>query len=55
MILLLVGAVGAADRERELGLVHLASGNLFRAALSPPGHHSARTREYMQAVASPTS
>jgi len=40
LILLLVGAVGAgkgtqaAILSREFGLVHLASGNLFRAALA---------------------
>ncbi len=40
LILLLVGAVGAGKGtqatilSRELGLVHLASGNLFRAALA---------------------
>ena len=53
LILLLVGAVGAGKGtqakilSRELGLVHLASGNLFRAALALSLIHiSEPTRPY---------
>jgi len=53
-LVVLIGAVGAGkgtqaeQLSRELGLVHLASGNLFREALrdgTPPGE---RAREYME-------
>ena len=54
LILLLVGAVGAgkgtqaAILSRELGLVHLASGNLFRAALAAGTELGEAAREYME-------
>lgn len=54
-ILLLIGAVGAgkgtqADMlARELGLVHLASGNLFRRALRDGTELGEKAREYMEA------
>ena len=53
-ILLLVGAVGAgkgtqaAALARELGLVHLASGNLFRQALRDGTDLGERSRAYME-------
>jgi adenylate kinase len=53
-ILLLVGSVGAgkgtqaAALSRELGLVHLASGNLFRQALRDGTSLGGRARAYMQ-------
>ena len=53
-ILLLVGAVGAGKGtqagilSRELGLVHLASGNLFRAALAAGTPLGEEAREYME-------
>lgn len=52
-ILLLVGAVGAGKGtqaeilSRELGLVHLASGNLFRAALRDATPLGERARAFM--------
>lgn len=55
LILLLVGAVGAGKGtqasilSRELGLVHLASGNLFRAALAAGTPLGDAAREYMEA------
>ena len=55
LILLLVGAVGAGKGtqasilSRELGLVHLASGNLFRAALAKGTPLGESAREYMEA------
>jgi adenylate kinase len=55
LILLLVGAVGAGKGtqasilSRELGLVHLASGNLFRAALRAGTPLGEAAREYMEA------
>jgi adenylate kinase len=55
LILLLVGPVGAGKGtqakvlSRELGLVHLASGNLFRAALAARTALGEAAREYMQA------
>lgn len=55
LILLLVGAVGAGKGtqasilSRELGLVHLASGNLFRAALAAGTPLGESAREYMEA------
>ncbi|MEO6577561.1 MAG: nucleoside monophosphate kinase [Candidatus Limnocylindria bacterium] len=55
LILLLVGAVGAGKGtqasilSRELGLVHLASGNLFRAALAAGTELGEATRDYMEA------
>lgn len=55
LILLLVGAVGAGKGtqasilSRELGLVHLASGNLFRAALAAGTELGEAAREYMEA------
>ena len=55
LILLLVGAVGAGKGtqasilSRELGLVHLASGNLFRAALAAGTPLGEAAREYMEA------
>jgi adenylate kinase len=55
LILLLVGAVGAGKGtqasilSRELGLVHLASGNLFRAALAKGTPLGEAAREYMEA------
>ncbi len=57
LILLLVGAVGAGKGtqasllSRELGLVHLASGNLFRAALAAGTPLGEAAREYMEAGA----
>jgi len=51
---LLVGAVGAgkgtqaAILSREIGLVHLASGNLFRAALAAGTPLGESAREYME-------
>jgi adenylate kinase len=54
LILLLVGAVGAGKGtqagilSRELGLVHLASGNLFRAALAAGTSLGEAAREYME-------
>jgi adenylate kinase len=54
LILLLVGAVGAGKGtqasilSRKLGLVHLASGNLFRAALAAGTPLGEAAREYMQ-------
>ncbi|MCV0404064.1 MAG: nucleoside monophosphate kinase [Chloroflexi bacterium] len=54
-MLLLVGAVGAGKGtqatilSRELGLVHLASGNLFRAALAKGTELGEAAREYMEA------
>lgn len=53
-ILLLIGAVGAGKGTqaetlaRELGLVHLASGNLFRQALRDGTQLGERAREYME-------
>lgn len=53
-ILLLVGSVGAgkgtqaAALSRELGLVHLASGNLFRQALRDGTALGERARAYME-------
>jgi adenylate kinase len=53
-ILLLVGPVGAgkgtqaAALSRELGLVHLASGNLFRQALRDGTQLGERARSYME-------
>jgi adenylate kinase len=53
-ILLLVGPVGAgkgtqaAALSRELGLVHLASGNLFRQALLDASELGERARSYME-------
>jgi adenylate kinase len=55
LILLLVGPVGAGKGtqakllSRELGLVHLASGNLFRAALAASTPLGEAAREYMEA------
>jgi adenylate kinase len=54
LILLLVGAVGAGKGtqatilSRELGLVHLASGNLFRAALAAGTPLGESARGYME-------
>ena len=54
LILLLVGAVGAGKGtqasilSRELGLVHLASGNLFRAALAAGTPLGESAREFME-------
>jgi adenylate kinase len=54
LILLLVGAVGAgkgtqADNlSRELGLPHLASGNLFRTAMADGTPLGEQAREYME-------
>ena len=54
LILLLVGAVGtgkgtqAKALARQLGLPHLASGNLFRAALAAGSDVGEQAREYMQ-------
>lgn len=54
LILLLVGAVGAGKGTqasilaRELGLVHLASGNLFRSALAASTPLGEAARDYMQ-------
>jgi adenylate kinase len=53
-ILLLVGSVGAgkgtqaAALSRELGLVHLASGNLFRKALQEGSALGEQARAYME-------
>ena len=55
LILLLVGAVGAGKGtqagalSKELGLVHLASGNLFRAALAAGTPLGEAARSYMEA------
>jgi adenylate kinase len=57
LILLLVGPVGAGKGtqakvlSRELGLVHLASGNLFRAALAARTPLGEAAREYMESGA----
>ena len=54
LILLLVGAVGAgkgtqaAILSRELGLPHLASGNLFRAAMAANSELGEEARGYME-------
>ena len=54
LIVLLVGAVGAgkgtqaAILSRELGLVHLASGNLFRAAIAAGTPLGDEARTYME-------
>jgi adenylate kinase len=54
LILLLVGAVGAGKGtqakalSRELSLVHLASGNLFRAALAAGTPLGESAREFME-------
>ena len=54
LILLLVGAVGAgkgtqaSSLSRELGLPHLASGNLFRAAMAANTPLGEQAREYME-------
>jgi adenylate kinase len=54
LILLLVGAVGAGKGtqasilSRELGLPHLASGNLFRAAMSASTPLGEQARSYME-------
>jgi len=54
LILLLVGAVGAGKGtqasilSRELGLPHLASGNLFRAAMSANTPLGEEARSYME-------
>jgi adenylate kinase len=54
LILLLVGAVGAGKGtqagilSRELGLVHLASGNLFRAALAAGTPLGEEARGFME-------
>jgi adenylate kinase len=54
LILLLVGAVGAGKGtqatilSRELGLPHLASGNLFRAAMAAGTPLGEAAREYME-------
>jgi adenylate kinase len=54
LILLLVGAVGtgkgtqAKALSRKLGLPHLASGNLFRAAMAAGTPIGAEAKEYMQ-------
>ncbi len=54
LILLLVGAVGtgkgtqAKALSKELGLPHLASGNLFRAAMAAGTPIGEEAREYMQ-------
>jgi adenylate kinase len=53
-LVLLIGAVGAGKGtqaeilSRELGLVHLASGNLFRQALRNGTPLGERAREYME-------
>ena len=53
-ILLLVGSVGAgkgtqaAALSKELGLAHLASGNLFRQALRDGSELGGRARAYME-------
>ncbi|HWM16298.1 MAG TPA: nucleoside monophosphate kinase [Microbacterium sp.] len=55
LILLLVGAVGAGKGtqagalSKELGLVHLASGNLFRAALAAGTPLGEAARSFMEA------
>ena len=55
LILLLVGAVGAGKGtqasilSRELGIPHLASGNLFRAAMAAGTPLGEEARTYMQA------
>jgi adenylate kinase len=57
LILLLIGAVGAGKGTQakilsnELGLVHLASGNLFRDALAAGTPLGEEAREYMDAGA----
>ncbi len=54
LVLLLVGAVGAGQGtqakilSRELGLMHLASGNLFRAALAAGTRLGDTARQYME-------
>lgn len=54
LILLLVGAVGAGKGtqatilSKELGIPHLASGNLFRAAMAAGTPLGEEAREYMQ-------
>lgn len=54
LILLLVGAVGAGKGtqasilSRELGLVHLASGDLFRKAMRAGSEQGEQARVYMQ-------
>ena len=54
LILLLVGAVGAGKGtqakilSRELGLMHLASGNLFRSALAAGTRLGDTARQYME-------
>ena len=54
LILLLVGAVGAGKGtqatilSREFGLPHLASGNLFRAAMAAGTPLGDQAREYME-------
>jgi adenylate kinase len=54
LILLLVGAVGAGKGtqagilSRELGLPHLASGNLFRAAMAANSELGEKARGYME-------
>jgi adenylate kinase len=54
LILLLVGAVGAGKGtqasilSREFGLPHLASGNLFRAAMAAGTELGAQARGYME-------
>ena len=54
LILLLVGAVGAGKGtqatilSRELALPHLASGNLFRAAMAAGTPLGESAREYME-------
>lgn len=54
LILLLVGAVGAGKGTqakalaRELGLMHLASGNLFRSALAAGTELGQTARQYME-------
>ena len=54
LVLLLVGAVGAGKGtqakilSRELGLMHLASGNLFRSALAAGTRLGDTARQYME-------
>lgn len=54
LVLLLVGAVGAGKGtqakilSRELGLMHLASGNLFRSALAAGTRLGETARQYME-------
>jgi adenylate kinase len=54
LILLLVGAVGAGKGtqakilSRELGLLHLASGNLFRSAMAAGTELGQNARRYME-------